>query len=150
MVILAVVMIFSGFVMDKTANSGTSHNNTNDPELTNAIAAVPYLVDYQGPPEYMPKALHWCTSEYNSYMINISWKPWTSKVAVGTGTDVTNNGVPNCVQSIRTLHADYPIFLIDPKIEKYYIINSKAAFTLVCTYVSLYDGNLNIFVPPCG
>jgi len=74
----------------------------------------------------------------SSYAKNISWSSWTSVAALGSGTLMTNDGVPNCGQGTWTAHPGYQVTLSNPKTVAY-CAGSTSATGLLFTQTDVWD-----------
>jgi hypothetical protein len=64
---------------------------------------------------FMPRKLTWCTSACSSYVDDVSWTSWTRASAIGTGTLMTNDGIPNCAGGHWTAHRQFRVIWSDPQ-----------------------------------
>jgi hypothetical protein len=97
---------------------------------------------------YEPSSLHWCTSACSSYVDNLTWTSWTPQSANGTGTYMTNDGIPNCSQGTWTAHTGYAVTLSSPATVSYCTGTGESS-GLLFTYSNVWDYSLPDFKPPC-
>jgi hypothetical protein len=76
--------------------------------------SIPGLVMCSGARQYKPVSMHWCTSLCSSYITGLTWQSWTGNSAMGIGTLMSNNGVPNCAEGKWAAHPGYRVVLSKP------------------------------------
>ncbi len=142
-------------------NSTTSTTSTHPSTTTTAAPAttvastttappvVPMALVCEGTPMYEPSSLHWCTSLCSSYVDNISWTSWTPQSASGTGTLMTNSGIPNCSQGTWTAQPGFQVALSNPSTVAYCSGPGSPATGFLFTATNIWNFPLPDITPPC-
>jgi|GEM_PF-4736406 len=131
-----------------TAAPATTLPPTTTVPPTTTSPPLPGVLVCEGSPMYEPSTLHWCTSACSSYVDNVTWTSWTPQSANGTGTYMTNDGIPNCSQGTWTAHPGFAVTLSSPATVSYCTGTGESS-GLLFTYSNVWDYSLPDFKPPC-
>jgi hypothetical protein len=111
---------------------------------------TPLLVVCSGNPLYKPTSMSWCSSACSSYLAEITWSSWTTTAAVGQGTLLTNNGIPDCGQGTWTSQPGYTVTLGSPHTVPYCTNGHFSFSALLFTATNLWgNATLPDITPPC-
>ena len=116
---------------------------------TTTAPPVPLVMVCTGTPMYKPTTMNWCTSLCSDSIQGVTWSSWTATSASGTGTLITNDGLPNCAQGTLTAHSGYTVTLSSPQTVPY-CSNTGQASALLYTSTNLWsNATIPAITPPC-
>ena len=141
----------------RSASGGTlqhffeNSTTTSAPPTTTTTAPVPLVLVCSGSPAYKPTTMNFaCQSACSSYVQAITWTSWTATSAVGTGTLMVNNGVPDCLHGTWTSQTNYPVTLQTPLTVDYCSGTGTQSAALLFTSMNLGNNtSLPEMRPPC-
>jgi hypothetical protein len=85
----------------------------------------------------------------SDYIEDVTWSSWTADSAVGVGTLMSNNGIPDCGDGTWSAQSDYTVTLSDPQMVSYCTDTGEAS-GLLYTSTNLWgNATLPDITPPC-
>ena len=123
-----------------TTTTAPATTTTVAPTTTTA-APTPLLAICEGPAQFEPTSLHWCSSACSSYMTDITWSSWGPTQATGYGTLATNDGIPSCGGGTWTYTPNSPVVLSNPQTTGYCSGPGMSSSVLLFTSVSIFQGD---------